>query len=141
MEVTYKSGNGQFVVTFDTKDASSLFEDIANFQEVFEDGNLIINGKSVPNEHVQFKVREVDGNKYFEKAYIGPDKELWGYKLQFGQNKKGGGLFPKRFLDDEDKKNYEDGGFGWRKWKKQANTAPTNAANDKKSRSSEDAPF
>ena len=142
MEATYKSGNGQFVVQFDVKDAASLFEEVANFQEVFEDNAVVIKNKEVPTEHVQFKVREVDGNKYFEKVYVGPDKELWGYKLPFGQNKKGGGLFPKRYMDDDEKDKYENGGNGWRKWKKDGGTAPSAPSGKSKNvASDDDAPF
>lgn len=121
MQVKYRSANGQFEVNFDVKTQTELFQEIASFQEVFESSaEETIKGKKVPAGDVQFRVRDVDDNKYFEKVYVGSDKELWGYKLPFGQNKKGGSLFPKRFLDDEDRTKNEDGGNGWRKWKKQA---------------------
>lgn len=116
MEAKYRSLDGQFEVSFDEKDPASLFEKIAEFQEVFETGEVKICGKVVPKEHIQFRVRTVDDNKYFEKVYVGPDHELWGFKLPYGQNKKGGGLFPKYRLSDEDKVTNKDGGGGWRKF-------------------------
>jgi hypothetical protein len=118
MQVNYKTLDGRFSVGFDVKDSASLFEAVADFQEVFESKDNVINGIEVPLGDVQFRTRVVEDNKYFEKVYIGNDKSLWGYKLPFGQNKKGGGLFPKRYLTDEDKATNHDGGNGWRKWKK-----------------------
>lgn len=118
MDVKYQSANGQFEVTFTgIKDQVTLFEEIASFQEVFETGEVKIAGKVVPNDHIQFRVRVIDDNKYFEKSYVGPDKELWGFKLPYGQNKKGGGLFPKYSLPEDDAESYESGGGGWRRYK------------------------
>lgn len=138
MEVQYKSSNGGLVVNFDVKDQTALFEEIASFQQVFDDRNIVIKNKPVPSTDVQFFVREVDGNKYFEKRYVGPDKELWGFKMQFGQHKKGGGLFPRQFLDEEEKLTHEDGGNGWRRWKKDASKPASKPSGDA---STEKSPF
>lgn len=128
MEVKYKSADGQFEVTLDVKGPPDLFKEIAAFQEVFESGGeIFIKGVRVPNEHVQFRVRKVDDNEFFEKVYIGPDKNLKGFKLVYGQHKKGGpGLFPKKFLDEEDRATHEDGGNGWRRWKGDGNKPQSN---------------
>ncbi len=116
MEVQYKTGNGQFAVNFDVKDSKALFESVADFQEVFEhNGDYSINGEDVPSSDVQFRVREVGGNKYYEKVYVGTNKNCWGFKLQYGQNKVGGGLFPKYYHEKDN--DYVDGGNGWRKYK------------------------
>jgi hypothetical protein len=117
MEVKYRTG--EFEVLFDVKDETALFEAIASFQETFVDNTVTINRVPVSKDDIQFRVREVDGNKYFEKVYVGSNGDLWGFKQRFGQNKKGGGIFPKRYLDDEDKAKYQDGGNGWFKWKKE----------------------
>lgn len=139
MEVKYRSLDGQFEVNFDEKDPASLFERIAEFQEVFEGGDVKICGKPVQKEHVQYRVRVVDDNKYFEKVYTGPDPELWGFKLPFGQNKKGGGLFPKYRLSDEDKATNKDGGGGWRKFIGSSQQEEKGTKTDKKS--DDKAPF
>jgi hypothetical protein len=143
MEVKYRTSNGQFEVNFEVKDASSLFEAVADFQEVFEDGAFYtILNKEVPASDVQFRVRLVDDNKYFEKVYVGKDKELWGFKLPYGQNKKGGGLFPKRKFSEEDAKDNVNGYNGWRKFKGQQQGDSEPAKEDKGSKSkTEKAPF
>lgn len=139
MEIKYRSACGQFEAVLEGKEQKDLFEQVANFQEVFESPEFYtINGEKVPHYDVVFRVREVDGNKYYEKAYNGPNPKLWGFKLPFGQAKKGGGLFPKYRLDDEDKATNEDGGGGWRRYKKQQSTQP--AQNTSKG-SGEDVPF
>ncbi len=117
MEVNYKSANGQFEVTFDVKTQTELFESLAEFQEVFEVPVTKIAGVDVKPEDVVFRVREVDGNKFYERAYVGSNPDLWGYKQQFGQNKKGGTLFLKKFLTDEEKATHDDGKNGWRRFK------------------------
>ncbi len=140
MEVQYKSHDGQFVVNFDVKDARSLFESVADFQEVFEhSGDYLINGKNVPGQDVQFRVREVNGDKYYEKSYVGQDKDLWGFKLQYGCNKTGGGLFPKYRHEEDD--DYVNGGGGWRKYK--GKSEPKSEATDDKSKKgkTDKAPF
>lgn len=140
MQVKYKSTDGQFEVTFDAKDSTELFQDIASFQEVFETGGDIyirVAGVQdpifVPKEHVQFRVRKVEDNHFYEKVYSGPNPKLWGFKQVFGKQKEknGGSLFPKRFLDDEDKANYEDGGNGWRRWKKDKTDTTENISTGK----------
>jgi hypothetical protein len=115
MEVNYKSGNGQFEVNVEGT-AQEVFEQIANFQEVF-DRPIVINGQNVPSSEVHLRVRTVDDNKYYEMAYVGGNKDLWGYKLRFGCAKKGGGLFPKYQLgENENKDDYVSGGNGWFKY-------------------------
>jgi hypothetical protein len=125
MEVKYSSKDGQFQVVFDVKAQNELFEQIASFQEVFETpAEVVIAGKVVPAGDVQFRVREVDDNKYYEKVYVGNDRDLWGYKLPYGQNKKGGGLFPKHRIDEEDLAKYDNGGGGWRRFKRDQQSRP-----------------
>lgn len=140
MEVKYRTSNGQFEVNFDVKDNASLFEAVGDFQEVFEhNGDYVINNVTVPSSDVQFRVREVDGNKYFEKVYVGNNKECWGFKLQYGQNKKGGGLFPKYYHEKDS--NYVDGGSGWRKYVGGKSEQPAEQQEKTSKSKTEKAPF
>jgi hypothetical protein len=124
MEVKYRSGNGQLECNFESKDAAGLFEQIAAFQEIFEhNGDYVINGETVPSTDVQFRVREVDGNPFYEKVYVGSNSKCWGFKFSYGQSKqKKGSLFPK-FKNDGD--NLVDGGGGWYKYTGGKNSAPS----------------
>lgn len=72
-----------------------MFRQLAHLQEVYShtkdpDGNPAI-----------FNVRTVDENDYHEMVSSANRR----VKLQFGQNKKGGGLFPKRVDDEKLKEN------------------------------------
>ena len=60
-----------------------------------------------PTLLVQFRVRNVEDNDYYELVCRG-----CGARFAFGQNKKGGGLFPKR--RGEDGKSLPD--RDWAKW-------------------------
>jgi len=133
MEVKYKSANGQFEVNFDCKDQQTLFEELSAFQEVFETPETVkIAGKDVPLKHISFSVRTVDGNSFYEKRYVGPDKDLWGYKFAYGssQNKKGH-LFPKFTVKEENRADYESGGGGWFRYKGKQQEAPATSGSEK----------
>lgn len=140
MQVTYNS-NGSLVVVVDGSNQKEIFEKLAEFQEVF---NLkhTINGTEVDPAHIRLVVREVDDNKFYEMRYTGPDKDLWGYKLQFGSHKKGNTLFPRYKMDEDEADKYENGGNGWYKWigdnksNKKSSSKKTSKSND-----DEDAPF
>jgi len=107
-EMVYKSAN--FTVKF-TGDEKELFEKLASFQEVFVRNNIC--GKC-GSDRVFFNTRDVDGNKFFEKVC-----DDCKHKLQYGQNKKGGTLFPKM-----DK--------GWHKWTPNDNDGDGEVFEDKK---------
>lgn len=113
MEVKYQSANGRFGLVVEARDQQTAFKEIAAFQEVFEGDPVMINGKEVPPEHIKLRVRTVDKYEFFEKVYCGPDKELWGYKMEFGcSNENKGALFPKR----KDKDGNYIGNGGWSKF-------------------------
>lgn len=128
MEMRYTTGDGRMTVTFEAKSQADLFQQLAEFQEIFEDGAVNIEGKDVSTSDLRYSVRTVDGNDFFERRYVGPDKSLRGYKLAYGQMKeKKGHLFPKRKDENGWLKN-----DGWVKWEGQAkNDSPSNAPKGK----------
>lgn len=83
-------------VSIEGKTQTDIFEQLAAFQEVFEDLECVRNGQA--SDRVRFTVREDDdGNKYYElRCSDASKKECSGSKLAFGQHKKGGTLFPRR---------------------------------------------
>jgi hypothetical protein len=108
MKLTYTSG--KFTVDFTGEQQRELFEQIATFQEVFDNSTC---GKC-GSTNIQFVVREAkdangDVNQYYELRC----KDC-GAKLAFGCHKKGGGLFPKR----KDSEGEYLPTNGWVKWNK-----------------------
>ena len=101
MKVTYTSGKISVQIEADTQ--IELFQQLANFQEIFDETKC---GKC-GSENIRFQVRNVDDNLYYEAKCID-----CGSKLAFGVMKKGGRLFPKR--KDKEGKWLPDG--GWVKW-------------------------
>lgn len=99
MVVEYTTRNGRMKVIIEAKTQPELFEQLAAFQEVFEDLECRRNGKS--SDNIRFVVRNVDGNKYYELRCLDKDKDLFNAKLAFGKHKVGDTLFPKR-KDDND---------------------------------------
>lgn len=103
MKVNFKV-NDKMTIEVEGKTQVEVFEKIAEAQEVFD--NLYC--PATKSNNIQFVVREdKDENKYYELK----DKTS-GYKLAFGQHKKGGTLFPRR-KDTEG--NWIDN-QGWTKW-------------------------
>ena len=112
MEVQYKSRNGQLAFKI-SGEVKEIFKGIAEIQEVFEASPQC--GLCGGTDHV-LRVRVVDDNEFYEMVCRSQNEH--GYtcnaRFQFGQNKKGGGLFPKR----KDK----DGNYfhGWERYTKPA---------------------
>jgi hypothetical protein len=101
MKVTFRDSN--FEVTFEGKDTKDIFEQLAGFQEVFSH-------KTPSGNPGRFSVREdKENNKYYELVDFAKKQ-----RLQFGQKKKGGTLFPKKWVplyedhDDGDNNNNDD---------------------------------
>lgn len=94
MKVTYQSGKYNVEVEGGIKE---IFEQLATFDSVFGNAKNKANG----SENIGYRVREVDGNKYYEMY----DRDTY-HTLKFGQTKKDGSLFPRRkdadgnWLDD-----------------------------------------
>ena len=101
MKVTYTSG--KIAVEIDADTQVELFQQLANFQEIFAETNC---GKC-GSENIRFQVRNVDDNLYYELRCAD-----YGAKLAFGVMKKGGRLFPKR-KDKEGNWLPNNGGVKW----------------------------
>lgn len=116
MKLTYKSSDGRFVAEFEGRTQIDLYEQVAAFQEVFENNvcTAKINGEVVTSDKVRFVVREnKDGDKFYEKVCEDWDKKLFGYKKSFGSRKNPqGSLFPKQMPDE----NRIPGLNGWHKY-------------------------
>jgi hypothetical protein len=135
MKLTYTSRDGRMVAEFDADTQTDLFEQLAAFQEVFEDNTCVakMKGNVVTSDLTRFVVREnKDGDKFYEKSCSDWDKNLVGFKKSFGCRKKGGGLFPK----DMPEADRIPGLNGWYKYHKEGNN--TNNTSEKKE---EGAPF
>jgi RNase P subunit RPR2 len=104
MELSYTTKNGKITVKFEAKEQKDMFAQIAEFQEVFEE---VACGKC-KSENLKFVVRKDDEeNEYYELRCLD-----CGAKLEFGVNKKGGTIYPKR--KDKEGKYLPD--KGWVKW-------------------------
>lgn len=95
MKLSYTTADGKMTVEFVKDTQVELWEELARFQEVFEDTNCS-NGKE-SSDKVRFVVRTDDeDNKYYELHCVDTNKPALRFaKKKFGCHKKGGGLFPK----------------------------------------------
>ena len=99
MKVKYTSANGRFEIEFEVSSQKQLFEEIASFQEVFEQSKA---GK----KNYRFVVRRVGDDRYYELLCLDD-----GEKLGFGVNKKEPDkLFPRR---RNTKTKEPIGTYGW----------------------------
>jgi len=101
MEVTYRTKNGRMSCVFEGKGHSDIHEQIASFQEVFEENAC---GKC-GSDDIKFVVRIAkDGKEEFTYHEMRCNK--CGAKLSLSQkNDKTGSLFPVRF--ERDGKEYK----------------------------------
>jgi hypothetical protein len=102
MKVEYTSADGRLKCVFEGDDQKKLFEQIADFQEVFEEPDC----GACKSRDIRFVARANAGNTFYEMHCLG-----CGAQLQFGVNKSGGTLFPKR-KDDEGMMPHR----GWHHW-------------------------
>jgi hypothetical protein len=65
-------------------------------------------------EGLQYQVRTVDDNKFYELRCT-----KCGAVLSFGSHKKGNSLFPKRYAENEDGEREWLPSNGWTKWDKE----------------------
>ena len=103
--MNYKTKNQRLNVEIEYESAKDAFKKLAEFQEIFDEQACQL----CQNEDLQFVVRTVDGNDYFELKC----KKCFA-KLAFGQHKLGGSLFPKRKLPDG---TFDKEKKGWYQWK------------------------
>lgn len=96
MKLEYRTADGRMKVELSGDSQRDLFKELASFQEVFEgtECSAVIDNKLHASNKTVFRVREVDDNEYYELVCLDPGP-LFLYKKLLGQNKKGGGLFPK----------------------------------------------
>lgn len=83
---------GQFTISVDCSDEKDAFEKISHLQEVFQ--NRFFGPDGEEDLDLTYKVREADGNKFYELV-----SKKYKKRLLFGQHKKGGTLFPKEWVD------------------------------------------
>lgn len=92
-----------------------IFEQLALVDEVFAGEPCGL----CEDVNTKFIVREVDGNKYYERKCGN-----CGGKLAYGQNKTGGTLFPKRKVEnDVGEEVYDKEAHGWHRWVPNADEA------------------
>ena len=118
MSTRYTSANGRISVDITADTAVGTFEQIALFQEVFEQTKC---GKC-GSEDLRFNIRTSgEGDKYYELIC-----NNCGAKLAFGCNKEGGGMYPQRKFGKKHAQfvageaNYKPDN-GWTKWDKAQN--------------------
>lgn len=87
MKLHYTTRNNRIKVEIESESSKDAFKKLAEFQEIFAEPTC----GQCNNDDLQFVVRTVDNNDYYElkctNCYA---------KLAFGQHKSGGTLFPKR---------------------------------------------
>ena len=101
MKISYNAGKISVELEGDTQ--KDLFAQLSAFQEVFDESTC---GKC-GSTNLRFVTREGDGNSYYEIRCLD-----CGARLEFGQSKQGGGLFPRR--KSKEGEWLPDG--GWVKW-------------------------
>lgn len=112
MKVVYTTNDGRLTAEIEGGTQAELFENLADFQDVFE--NTVCTKGGETSDDVRFIVRkDEEDNKYYElRVNSGP---LKGTKKSFGCHKKGGGLFPRN--KDKEGKWLPDN--GWVRWNAQ----------------------
>jgi len=94
MKAHYRAAGGRLTFEVQGETPKELFAQIAALQDVFDAENVCgICGSS----EIRFQHRHVEDFDYYELQCMAG--ECRG-RFQFGQHKKGGGLFPKRKDDD-----------------------------------------
>ncbi len=92
MKLNYNSEDGRMHVELAGESIKDIFERLSEFQEVFECDTAC---GCCNSASIRFLARTVDEYKFYELSC-----RACSARLSFGQQKKGGGLFPKR--KDED---------------------------------------
>lgn len=92
MKAHYKTKDGRIVFEVQAETPKEIFKQIAAVQETFEADQRC---GCCQSADIRFQTRNVDDNDFFELRC-----NACYARFQFGQNKKGGSLFPKRKGDD-----------------------------------------
>ena len=88
MKAHYKTSNGRLTFEVTGETVKEVFEQVGSIQEVFDAESTCGCCKS---PDIKFLVRHVEDYIYYELQC-----KVCAARFSFGQNKKGGGLFPKR---------------------------------------------
>lgn len=99
MKIRYQSKN-RLWFEWDASTHKEAFETVARVQEVFD----IAHCGRCQSTDIRFVVRENDGYKFYELRC-----NNCRAKLEFGQSREGGGLFPKRKDEDGQYRDHD----GW----------------------------
>lgn len=107
MKLQYTTKNNKFTVELEADKQTDLIEQLANFQEVFEETVCL----KCKKDNLRWQVRQdTEENKYYELVCLEGGCRA---KLAFGCHKKpSGGVFPKRKNDEGKFK----GVYGWVRW-------------------------
>ena len=105
MKVSYNSTTGGFLVEVEG-DVKTVVEQLAEFNEIAL-ADKCCGDPKCQSKNIGFHVRDIDGNKYYERRC-----NDCGARLCFGQTKKGGKLFPKRKLMPNGQPDMKKGSFG-----------------------------
>jgi hypothetical protein len=92
MEATYRTANGRLTFRVSGEDVKGVFSQIAELQEIFESDTEC---GCCHSTELHYSARVVEDYRFYELECV-----ACGAQMQFGQRKKGGGLFPKRRDDD-----------------------------------------
>lgn len=111
MKIYYKPSN-QITIEIEVSDTKEAIAEIASLQELMS--HTCGKCKKLFAE-MHFQVRTVEDNKYYELVCA------CGAILPFGAHKKGGGLFPKRYVMEDDGKKWLPNN-GWTKWNPETKT-------------------
>jgi hypothetical protein len=93
MKAHYRSGNGRLTIELEAGSVKDLFAAVAQVSEVFDADSVC---GCCESPRIIYRVRDVEGNRFFELYCTEPD---CGAVLEFGQHRQGGTLFPKRKND------------------------------------------
>lgn len=122
MKAHYKTANGRMTFEVEGEDPKTLFKKLAGVQELFDaEKTCGVCGSG----DIRLQHRTVDEYDFYELRCAGSDQKGYacGARFQFGQAKKGGGLFPKR--KDEDGKWLPN--RGWERYQAPASKGEGNA--------------
>lgn len=130
MKATIKVKHG--LVEVEGEEQKDLFKEMASVYEIFDEQKCGLCG----SKNVRMVVRKnKDAEDFFEfqcHGIIANGTQRCRAYLYIGQNKKGGGLFPVRALDERGKPDRETGKFGkhngWTRYRGEPKEAAPTAA-------------
>lgn len=110
MKAHFRVLGGRITLELEGGTQKELFAAIADAQDVFDADRSC---GLCNDENLRFKVRIIEGNAFYELTCSG-----CGARLQFGQHREGGTLYPKR----------AEGNRGWAKFQRPTETPAGRAA-------------